>query len=59
MITWLLVIVFLTIFQILALSFNFPETYVYISTVLILIAALGLIYRTDYYLKNKRKQEQK
>ena len=45
MIAWLLIIVALAVFQIIALLQSFPETYVYISTVLVLLAALGLLYR--------------
>lgn len=45
MIAWLLIIVALAVFQIIALMQNFPESYVYISTILVLVAALGLLYR--------------
>ncbi|MFP4458569.1 MAG: hypothetical protein ACLFSQ_03140 [Candidatus Zixiibacteriota bacterium] len=57
MISWLLVIIALAIFQIIALKFSFPETYVYISTVLVLVAALGLLYRAHLKIDRKDTKE--
>ena len=56
MISWLLVIVAMAVFQVLAIRFDFPENYVYASTILVLIAALGLIYRANHHIKDKEQK---
>ncbi len=45
MIAWIIIIITLTVFQVFAFYFSFPELYIYLSTVLMLVAALGMLYR--------------
>jgi 4-hydroxybenzoate polyprenyltransferase len=52
MVAWILIIIALTIFQIVSVSYSFPEDYIYISTILMIVAALGMLYRV--YLKKKK-----
>ena len=51
MVAWILIIVVLVAFQILGFAFSFPKVYIDISTILVLVAALGMLYR--YYSKRK------
>ena len=45
MLAWIIIIVALALFQIVSVSSAFPEAYTYISTLLMFLAALGLLYR--------------
>jgi hypothetical protein len=45
MIAWILVIVALAIFQIIAVYYAYPRVYIDISTLLTLVAALGMLLR--------------
>ena len=57
MISWILIIVELSIFQILGFSFSFPEVYNFYSAILILVAALGLLYRAYRDQRDKKSRE--
>ena len=56
MIHWLLIIIALALFQVLGFAFSFPEEYTSISAILLLTAALGLLYRA-YQIQRKEKQQ--
>jgi len=45
MLSWIIVIVALAIFQIIAIVRSFPQTYIDISTVLMIVGVLGLFYK--------------
>lgn len=53
MVLWLMVIIALAVFQIIALKFSFPDVYTYISTILVLMSAIGLLYRANHIQKKK------
>lgn len=57
MIAWVIIIIALAVFHILAFTFSFPETYIYIGTILMFLAALGLVYRAHIRAYNARKAE--
>lgn len=46
-----MIIISLVIFQVLGFGFSFPHIYIQLSTILILVSALGLLY--SVYLKKK------
>ncbi len=45
MLSWIIVIAALAIFQIIAIVRSFPQTYIDVSTVLMIMAVLGLFYK--------------
>ncbi len=45
MFAWIIIIVVIALFQIIGVCKGFPGVYVYISTVLMFLAALGFLYR--------------
>ncbi len=57
MVNWIIIVIALSIFQMLCYSLNCPEYYVYISTVLVLLAALGMLYRV--YRKQRAGEKEK
>ena len=57
MIAWVIIIVVLAIFEILAVSYPFPEIYIYISTILLFVALLGLVYKVYRDKRDKESRE--
>jgi len=55
MVYWILIIVALAIFQILGFSFSFPEEYIGASSILVLVAALGMLHRV--YTKHRAEKK--
>lgn len=51
MVVWIVLVILLGLFQISYLLLGFPQTYVYIFSVLMLLLALGISYRV--YRKEK------
>ncbi len=51
MIAWIVLVILLGLFQISYLLLGFPQTYVYVFSVLMLLLALGISYRV--YRKEK------
>ena len=45
MFTWLLVVMALSLFQIIGSYFFLPYQYIYLSNLLVLLSALGMVYR--------------
>ena len=45
MFTWLLVVMVLSLYQIVGAYFHLPNQYIYPANILILLAALGMVYR--------------
>jgi len=54
-ITWLIVIAALSVFQFMGIVYDWPENFSYCSTVLVFLSALGLIYRSYKEQKQKKK----
>jgi len=59
MVAWVIIIIALAVFHIFAFLFSFPETYIYIGTILLLVGALGMVYRAHIQAYNKRMTERR
>ncbi len=57
MIAWIIIIVVLATFEILAVSYPFPEIYIYISTLLLFVALLGLVYKVYRDQRGKKSKK--
>ncbi|MGC9315457.1 MAG: hypothetical protein ACP5G4_07490 [bacterium] len=56
MITWILVIITISIFQIISLLFQFPDYTAYIAAVLLLMSSLGMPYRIRMKMKSGERE---
>lgn len=57
MITWIILVIVLAIFQLLCLTVGFPDTYSYFASILLLLSALGMLYRI--YRKQRAGEREK
>ncbi|GEM_PF-2355930 len=52
MIAWLIIIVAVSAFQVISVSYSFPSNYSYLSTIVMFLSAMGLLYRV--YIMRRR-----
>lgn len=58
MVAWLIIIVAVSAFQVISVSYSFPPNYVYLSTIVMFLSAIGLLYRV-YAMRRRIKTGKK
>jgi len=53
MVIWIIIIVVMAIFQVVSVVAGLPDSYVYVSTILIFVSALGFVYKCYSNLKKQ------
>ncbi len=56
MVTWILVIIGISIFQIVSLLFQFPDFAAYTAAILLLLSSLGMLYRIRMKMKSGERE---